>query len=201
MEASETLRSLSEIAIALAGFTGIVAVLGHRAEGRWDPLEWLQLRMLLETSLGVFFLSLTPLLLQQLEPIQTVLWRLSNSLQASVHVAGVFVLYLRARKLEASQWPREERWLTAALLPVSFVIIGAQVSAVVGALAQYGFFLYLLGLVYLLGLAALHPTIVLMGEAVYLLKDEVVDSTQGVGLPPLRQLVDKVFDHEVPIYV
>lgn len=45
------------------------------------------------------------------------------------------------------------------------------------------------------------PSIALMGEAVYLLRDVVVDTVQGVGFPPLRQLVDKVLDHAVPIYV
>jgi predicted peroxiredoxin len=43
------------------------------------------------------------------------------------------------------------------------------------------------------------PTIVLMGEAVYLLKEGVADSVQGVGFPPLRQLMDKIVDHQVPI--
>ena len=45
------------------------------------------------------------------------------------------------------------------------------------------------------------PIIVLMGEGVYLMKDEVVDSIQGVGLPSLRQLLNKVIDHDVPIYL
>ncbi len=45
------------------------------------------------------------------------------------------------------------------------------------------------------------PMIVLMGEAVYLLKDGVADSVHGVGFPPLRQLMGKVIDHEVPFYV
>lgn len=45
------------------------------------------------------------------------------------------------------------------------------------------------------------PTVVLMGEAVYLLKDGVADEVHGVGFPPLRQVMDKIFDNEVPIYV
>jgi predicted peroxiredoxin len=44
------------------------------------------------------------------------------------------------------------------------------------------------------------PSIVLMGEAVYLGRDDVVDAIQGVGFPPLRQLVDKMLDYGVPIY-
>ena len=45
------------------------------------------------------------------------------------------------------------------------------------------------------------PMIVLMGEAVYLLKEGVVDAVQGVGFPPLRQLMDKMLEHQVPLYV
>ena len=42
--------------------------------------------------------------------------------------------------------------------------------------------------------------IVLMGEAVYLASDAAVDSVQGIGFPPLRQVMDKILDHGVPIY-
>ena len=45
------------------------------------------------------------------------------------------------------------------------------------------------------------PSILVMGEAVLLMKDGVVDALQGVGFPPLRQIMDKVLDHGVPIYV
>ena len=45
------------------------------------------------------------------------------------------------------------------------------------------------------------PSIVLMGEAVLLMKDGVVDSLHGVGFPPLRQLMNKVLGSGVPFYV
>jgi predicted peroxiredoxin len=44
------------------------------------------------------------------------------------------------------------------------------------------------------------PSIVLMGEAVYLANDDVVDAIQGIGFPPLRKLVDKILANGVPIY-
>lgn len=164
MEAFETLRSLSEVAVALTGFTGIVAVLGRRAGGQWGPLEWLRLRMLLETSLAVVFLSLIPILIGQLAGVRPAVWRVGNGFQALLHVAGIAILFLRFRKLEASQIPAEERWLTVALVPASVGIIAFQTSAALGALPQYGFFLYLLGLIYLLGLAALHFVLLLVPE-------------------------------------
>lgn len=165
VEAFETLRSLSEVAVALAGFTGIVAVLGNRAGGRWGPLEWLRLRMLLEASLGVLFLSLIPGLLHELGALRDAIWRVANGLQAVAHAAGICLLYLRFRKLEPSQWPPEERWLTVALLPVSIAIVLLQASVALGSLDTYGFFLYLLGLIYLLGIAALHFVLLLVPDA------------------------------------
>jgi hypothetical protein len=162
VEESETLRTLAEVAVALTGFTGIVAVLGRRAGGEWSPLELLRLRMLLETSLGVLFLSLLPVLLLTLRLSQETVWRVSNALQGVVHLGGALVLYLRVSRLAPSQWPSEERWLTAALAPVSLAILSVQSGAVFGLLSSYEFFVYLLGLVYLLALAALHFVLLLV---------------------------------------
>lgn len=45
------------------------------------------------------------------------------------------------------------------------------------------------------------PVIALMGEAVYVMKDEVAEILQGVGIPSLQELMDKVIEHEVPIHL
>ena len=45
------------------------------------------------------------------------------------------------------------------------------------------------------------PGIALMGEAVYLLKGGVADSVHGVGFPKLADLMQKMVDHSVPVYV
>jgi len=45
------------------------------------------------------------------------------------------------------------------------------------------------------------PSIVMMGESVYMLLGDVVDKVQGVGFPPLRQLLDQLIDAKVPIHV
>ena len=43
--------------------------------------------------------------------------------------------------------------------------------------------------------------IILVGDAVVVMNDAVVDSVQGVGLPPLKDLVAKAIENKVPIYV
>jgi hypothetical protein len=43
--------------------------------------------------------------------------------------------------------------------------------------------------------------VVLAGDATELLKTSVRNSLQGVGVPPVRDLIAKARQHEVPIYV
>ncbi|MGA9534121.1 MAG: DsrE family protein [Anaerolineales bacterium] len=43
--------------------------------------------------------------------------------------------------------------------------------------------------------------IALLGEAVYLVKPTVASSVVGIGFPPLAELIAKVVEAEVPVYV
>ena len=57
---SETLSTIAELALGLAGFTGVLVVLG-RQPGRFSPAEGFRLAVLLVASLSALFLSLVPL--------------------------------------------------------------------------------------------------------------------------------------------
>jgi predicted peroxiredoxin len=43
--------------------------------------------------------------------------------------------------------------------------------------------------------------IVLAGDATELMKQDVRESLEGLGVPPMRELLAKARDHEVPVYV
>jgi uncharacterized protein involved in oxidation of intracellular sulfur len=43
-------------------------------------------------------------------------------------------------------------------------------------------------------------SVLLMGESVYMLRGKVMDHVQGVGFPPLRELVDRILGAKVPLY-
>ena len=45
------------------------------------------------------------------------------------------------------------------------------------------------------------PAIALSGDAVVVIKDAVADNIQRVGLPPLKELLDKAVQNQVPIFV
>ena len=45
------------------------------------------------------------------------------------------------------------------------------------------------------------PAIVLLGDSVVLMRDAVAESVQGVGFPPLKEVMAQVFEAKVPIYI
>lgn len=47
-----------------------------------------------------------------------------------------------------------------------------------------------------------HKTaIILVGDSVVLMNNTVAENIHGVGLPPLKDLMSKVFSAKVPIYI
>lgn len=49
--------------------------------------------------------------------------------------------------------------------------------------------------------AGTEVAIALAGDAAELVKPDVIANVLGVGIPPLRQLVDKCLEGDVPVYV
>ena len=45
------------------------------------------------------------------------------------------------------------------------------------------------------------PSIVLIGEATYLMKAHLAEQIHGIGWPPLKGLIAQVINFEVPIYI
>jgi len=45
------------------------------------------------------------------------------------------------------------------------------------------------------------PRIALLGEGAYLASSDVAGSIQGIGFPPLKQFLEEIVRHGVPVYV
>ncbi len=45
------------------------------------------------------------------------------------------------------------------------------------------------------------PNVVLAGDATEYLVGDAIEKAEGVGVPPMRELVAKLREHEVPVYV
>jgi len=91
MREADLLQTLAEVGVAIAGFTGVVVVLGRRARGDWSPPEIQWLHMLLLSSLSVVFFALLPVVLENAGLLPSGVWRLSAGFLA-VACAGIMVL-------------------------------------------------------------------------------------------------------------
>jgi hypothetical protein len=73
-----TLLAIASIALAIAGFSGVVAAFGGRAEGKWQPAERFRITNMLVLSMGACLLSLVPLAEESLRIPDRLLWVIAS---------------------------------------------------------------------------------------------------------------------------
>ena len=75
MEPGEALGIAAQIAVALAGFAGVVVVFRRESVHEWSSIDKFRLRLLLTNSLLPLALCMIALLLLTVEPVPTAIWR------------------------------------------------------------------------------------------------------------------------------
>ena len=76
------LGSIIEVAIALAGFSGIVAAVGRRGAGHWSKADQLLLRILLTSSGAAILFAFLPFtMIDAVDPF--IVWRILSGLLAT----------------------------------------------------------------------------------------------------------------------
>ena len=75
MEPGEALGIAAQIAVALAGFAGVVVVFRREAVHEWSGIDKLRLRLLLANSILPLGLSMIGLLLLAVKPMPPGIWR------------------------------------------------------------------------------------------------------------------------------
>ena len=75
MEPSEALGIAAQIAVALAGFAGVVVVFRREAVHEWTGIDKLRLRLLLANSILPLGLCMLGLLLLTIKPAPPGIWR------------------------------------------------------------------------------------------------------------------------------
>ena len=153
MEAFDTLLTLAEVSLGLAGFAGIVVVFG-RGPGPLPPADSLRLAALVGASLGTLFLSLIPIALNAVGVPEPELWRWGSAIMVALIVPGHVIGMLRIRSIAAEMFE---------VTPVYLIGIGgclllgnliAQISNFLGAASLPSFGVYLFGLIVYLAFAA-----------------------------------------------
>jgi hypothetical protein len=153
MQSSELLQIIGEAAVALTGFSGVVAVLGHRGRGEWSSEELLQLRTLVEPGFVALFGSLLPGTVHLAFESEALVWRLSNAALALLSVAGVVGFLARSRSASTTTGQR-------VLLVMVVLAIGAQLLAAGGVLMRHEL-IFVLSLILALMVAAYNFSLLL----------------------------------------
>ena len=148
-----TLTTIAEVSVALAGFTGVVAVLGSRRDHEWTPEERLQLRTLVETSLTALFLSFAPSVLGLVMTSESAVWRLANLLLGAMHLASITMFIVRTKVAKPTGGQ-------LALLASGFSVILAHFLAAAGLLPWYAA-IFILGLLQLVFVATFNFVLLL----------------------------------------
>ncbi len=145
MEATEVLTLIAEIGIALAGFTGVVTVVG-RPPGPLSALEAFRLSQLLALSLGAVALALLPLGLYHLGIDAPRLWQISS---AAMAILGFGLLLGHVRPIR--HFMRESPEIFNHILLTTLVLahignIGLQAAHALGEIKPAGPGVFLIGL-------------------------------------------------------
>jgi hypothetical protein len=82
MQFEQVFTSAIEAGVAVAGFSGIVAVLGRRAEGQWSSSDRLRVMLLLQTSFAAIGLSFLALTLNGAGVAEPTIWRVGSACYA-----------------------------------------------------------------------------------------------------------------------
>src|SRR5437899_12876299 len=89
MEPGEALSTAAQIAVALAGFAGVVVVFRRESVHDWSPVDKLRLRLLLTNSKIPLVLCMIGLLLLTIRPVPEDIWSWFSGLALLVYLLFV----------------------------------------------------------------------------------------------------------------
>jgi hypothetical protein len=135
MSVFDQLATIAEIAIALGGFSALVAILQRTGENQ-SKAEIFRLQLMLELSLFVVTLSIAPGMIRELGVSESNIWRISAALYLMIGAAISVALWIRGREF-SSQYDWATKSIFYALsysadIVMLLVLIGIHPAPVEG---------------------------------------------------------------------
>jgi tellurite resistance protein TehA-like permease len=141
---------LAEVFVAFAGFTGIVATLGQRSEGKWRPVDAIRFRALLEASLAGLVFSVTPFGFHYFGVAEAITWSFGSALLAVYVISFLFRIIRKQKRLRTTEDPNFVPGVRLVLVTLAIPVVATQLLNAIGAGLQHTFSGFLLGLIFLL---------------------------------------------------
>ena len=107
MEPGEALGIAAQIAVALAGFAGVVVVFRRESVHEWSPMHKFRLRLLLMNSVLPLALCMLGLLLLTIKPVPTSIWQWCSGFAFVVSLLFAITMTKILRRLDLRQIQRE----------------------------------------------------------------------------------------------
>jgi hypothetical protein len=107
MEPGESLGIAAQVAVALAGFAGVVVVFRREAVHEWSAVDKLRLRLLLANSILPLCLCMLGLLLLTIKPVPPGIWRWCSGVAFIVSLLFPITMTKYFRRLDVRQVQRE----------------------------------------------------------------------------------------------
>jgi hypothetical protein len=143
-----------EIALGLAGFTGVIVVFGRDPMAPWHPLDSFRVVRMLSSSLAALFFSLLPEGLHATGMSSVWTWGLSSALLLTYVVLAGRSSLLAFRALAAEDRAQFDRRYFPIIVAAGTAVVLALALNVVGALWTPGYAAYYFGVLWELGFAA-----------------------------------------------
>ena len=107
MEPGEALGIAAQVAVALAGFAGVVVVFRRESVHEWSPIDKVRLQLLLANSILPLGLCMMGLLLLTIKPMPPAMWRWSSAIEFVVFLLFVVTMSKTFRRLGVRKPQRE----------------------------------------------------------------------------------------------
>jgi uncharacterized membrane protein len=144
MDQHETLSTFAEIAVAIAGFSGIVIAFGRRSLGSLTQLELRRLSNLFAMSGFVMFSTLLSISLLYLESLEaTWLWRGQSALVVLLGAPWLIIDWQRVRRLEALERAQVKATVIYPFNGLAVIGLALQLANLVWFVAPWPFYVAL----------------------------------------------------------
>lgn len=141
MEPNEALGIAAQVAVALAGFAGVVVVFRPQSVPEWSRLDRFRLRLLLHNSVCPLAYALFGMLLLTIKPTPLWIWRECSLFGLLFQLPGAIIAFKSSRRLVPAEFPVANRMLFYGIAVVGLATLVLQLINVVKLNLFWPFFL------------------------------------------------------------
>lgn len=168
MRVEDLLIGLSELAIALAGFSGLVVAIRTASRAPWHPRDVWSLSWMLGASIGALFIAMTPVLLFHMGVAEATLWVVTDVVMFLFTATFAVAMLVFSQRLDRRGFPPRVP-LFPSVASLLFLLAGlTALLAAIGIIPGLRTGAIVLGLIVSLLIAALTLVVFLVimaGEA------------------------------------